>query len=189
MHPPPIAGQFDEYREEINIQPFAFNFEEELIIEFISHSVGSAASRHPSQKANFIGDLRSTIYFTGFKFYDDLGNQLPDGAYSALGSRLTDWTLSNVPVGIKVIESGRDQDNFTIRFTGPAGEVGWLVKASTDLVAFSLDLTPVSAITETIPGTYEAVIDVSGQGDNLFVRVEREEEAEVPEADLLLKPE
>jgi hypothetical protein len=167
-NPHDVCGFF----EEVSIDPFRFDSAEELVIEVKSVLSGRVNAYAPEQQSSIFGDVSKTIYFTGFKFYDDLGNPIPAGSYSAIGTSGMDWTLSNLPEIITIVESVRNEGSFTMRFTGPPSEVDWSIKASTDLESFTTDLTSSSTITETEPGTYQAVIDTSGQSGNLFFRVE-----------------
>lgn len=66
--------------------------------------------------------------------------------------------------------SGTD---FTIHFTAEVGTTTWRVMGSVDLDGFPDDLTAVSSITETSPGIYEVIVDLSGHPERYFVRIER----------------
>lgn len=72
-----------------------------------------------------------------------------------------------------VTECFKTGTNFTIRFTGEAGVTDWKVKGSSDLFSFPDDKTAESVITETSMGSYEAVVDVSGEPANYYFRIER----------------
>ena len=163
----------EEFEFELPVDVRSFDPTQVLTVEIFSRVSCSAFCDSPEQSTIVQGDVSDTVYFTGFKFFDADLNPLPKGTYSAIGEAGIDWTLSNLPEELSILDTERTQDNFTIRFTGPAEVADWSIKGSTDLETFTTDLTSLSTITETEPGTYQVVIDVSEQSENLYIRVER----------------
>lgn len=78
--------------------------------------------------------------------------------------------LMSVP-GIVGVYGG--PDHLILRFEGMAGVSGWKITGSADLQDFSINETGNATITETSPGTYEAVIDVSEGPPRYFFRIKR----------------
>lgn len=66
------------------------------------------------------------------------------------------------PLVILVTETVIAGTQFTIRFSSVAGLTGFKVMGSTNLLTFPADKTAVSAISETSPGNYQAVVNISG---------------------------
>jgi hypothetical protein len=159
-------------RFEIEVDHLRFDPTEALELTFDFAMSVLATSESPAQTAGSSANFQNSVHFGGLRILDKDLNPLPPGSYSAIGATGIDWTLSNMPIGLTILEAERTQDNFTIQFTGPPAEVDWTVKGSTDLETFDTNLTPFSTITESAPGIYRAVIDVSGQSENLFIRVE-----------------
>jgi hypothetical protein len=105
---------------------------------------------------------------------DSDGDGYSDSEEIAAGSDPND--ANNNPgeaTEIRVTETTLANGVFTIRFASTAGAAGWKVKGSVDLVAFDIDETANSTVTETAPGEYRVDVDVSGAPDKYFLRVER----------------
>ena len=76
--------------------------------------------------------------------------------------------------GIQITRTAHSGGSFIIDFTAAPGLTGWAVKGSAELAGFPDDLTSVTVITESLPGTYRAVIDLTGRLlFRYFLRIER----------------
>jgi hypothetical protein len=60
----------------------------------------------------------------------------------------------------------------TITFTGPPGVATWQVKASADLQSFPITEPPLSPITEGPAGSYSVDVDITGDPNPYFLRIE-----------------
>lgn len=72
----------------------------------------------------------------------------------------------------RILSIVRAGETCVMDFVGPPGVTGWRIKGSTDLVAFDIDKTPVSTVTELQPGKYRVVTSVAGAGSRFFLRIE-----------------
>lgn len=96
----------------------------------------------------------------------------PTLSYSS-GRPLGINTVGSDP-GAKIQEVRRTGDSLSIRFTGPPGVSDWAFSGSPDLQIFSDELTPVSAVSESVSeaGSYAAEFALAEGIDRYFVRVE-----------------
>jgi hypothetical protein len=85
------------------------------------------------------------------------------------------FLLGAPPAVLPILITGCSLDgtDFTIHFTGQAGATDWRVMGSVDLNGFPDDRTAGSSITETSPGIYEVIVDMSDQPERYFLRIER----------------
>lgn len=61
----------------------------------------------------------------------------------------------------------------TLDFTGKPGVTDWKIMAGTDLISFPVDETPASIPEGPSPGTYQAIVDITGDPSRYFMRIER----------------
>ena len=76
-------------------------------------------------------------------------------------------------LSIEISDLQLGEESLTLQFESAEGLTGFSILASTDLADdFSMNLTDNSVITETSPGSYQAVIDNSDLPDSLFICIQ-----------------
>lgn len=106
------------------------------------------------------------------------GNVIPqiDGEAQTIINAINSVELTpEIPddLSIQVSQLQVGEEALTIQFETTEGLTGFSILASTDLAGdFSMNLTDNSVITETSPGSYQAVIDNSDLPDSLFICIQ-----------------
>ena len=98
------------------------------------------------------------------------GKTMAVGAYQQATSSGAAYIFIDAPITIS--ESSLVGNLFTIYFSSAANATGWKVMGSENLSAFSEDKTAVSTITQLTPGNYRAVVNVSGEPNKYFLRIQ-----------------
>ena len=76
-------------------------------------------------------------------------------------------------LSIEISDLQLGEESLTLQFESAEGLTGFSILASADLTDdFSMNLTDNSVITETSPGSYQAVIDNSDLPDSLFICIQ-----------------
>ena len=101
------------------------------------------------------------------------GDQGDNSAEFSGAAYVFDLDLTPESSPITITESALMGTDFVIHFTSEAGLTGWKVTGSDNLLNFPNDKTAASTISETSPGVYKAVVDVSGEPGRYFLRIER----------------
>ena len=83
------------------------------------------------------------------------------------------WSCPNESPELAITNVSLSGNSLMILFTGEAGASDWKVKGSRQRHSFLDDKTADSAITETSPGHYTAVVNVASTPSKYFVRIER----------------
>ncbi len=129
-------------------------------------------------RVTFLGEPPRAVVAVGFTIFQNppLGAQalVRSGYAAAFGGAGAQWnglTVTMIPVSLG--ETRLDGRHFTIRFSGEPEVTGWKVTGSSTVEDFGDDLTSASVLTETAPGEYEAVVDVTGKPERYFLRVGR----------------
>ena len=74
---------------------------------------------------------------------------------------------------LRVTDVSRNGNNLSISFEAPPDLNGWQIFGSTDLSAFSDDLTAGSQFSEPSPGNYRAIVPIAGIPQSYYVQIKR----------------
>lgn len=101
----------------------------------------------------------------------------PENA-STFGGAGAQWNnltivIRTEPIPISILGTQLRGSNFTIHFGGEPGISDWRMLGSEQKKTFADDLTTNTGFSETTPGEYEAVIDISENPLIRFFRVAR----------------
>lgn len=111
--------------------------------------------------------------------FEDVQSISPNGKYVTGTGRFNGqyraFLLTAINPGeyILITKASLSGATFIMDFASDVGLTGWQIKASADLKNFTINKTGDSVITETYPGVYHVVVDLTGAPDNYFFRVEK----------------
>ena len=111
--------------------------------------------------------------------FDDVHSISPNGKYitgtGRFGGQYRAFLLTAINPGeyIVITKASVSGTNFIMDFASDVGVTGWQIKASVDLKNFTINKTADSVITETFPGVYHVVVNITGAPSSYFFRIEK----------------